>query len=218
MASLDLSALLPALVRIAVALEAANEIAAANCSGISAPLQPSALPAPVVDTVPGIQVSAPEGGATEPGTPLPPLPPLPVLNPVVQPAMGEREGALSRCGPDEGEGRHESNLCKLECQPSSSGRCTCSFESDYAMPTALSPRPRRRQLSPFSPFSHYRSLSPHSPAISLPQVDTQADSAPPSFWGPDSEGVHGDEDTSFIVPDAFVLYSEGSGSIAYCGI
>ena len=192
-----------------MALETANKIAAANCPGISAPLQPPTLLAPVVDPVPGIQVSAPEAGALELGTL------SPVLIPEVQPARGEREGALPKCGLSERERQHESGLCKLECQPSGSGYCACSFESDFVMPTALSPHPRYCQLSP---SLRNRSLSPCSSAISLPQVDTQADSAPPSFWGPGSEGVHGDEGASFIAPDVFVSYSEGSERIAYCGI
>ena len=80
---------------------------------------------------------------------------------------------------------------------------------------ALSPHPHHHQLSP---SLHNCSLSPYSSAISLLQVNTQADSAPPSFWGPDSEGVHRDEGASFVAPDVFGLYSEGLERIAYCGI
>jgi len=207
MASLDVLALLPILVWIAVALETANKIAVANCP--SMPQQLSTLPVSIDSTVPDVRVSAPKAGATEPVTL------SPVLIPEVQPARGKGEGALFRCGPGEEERQYRGSSCRLECQSSSSGCCTCSFESDFALPTALSPRPRCHQLSP---FFHPHSLSPHSPAISLSQVDTQVDSAPLSFWGSDSEGVYGDEDTLFIAPDVFILYSEGSERIAYCGI
>ena len=73
-----------------MALKTANKIAAVNCPGISTPLKPPTLLAPVVDSVPDIQVSPPEARATESGTL------LPVLISEVQPARGRgREHCLS---------------------------------------------------------------------------------------------------------------------------
>src|SRR6266540_616928 len=66
MAFTDVSVLLPVLVRIVEALEAANVIAKANCPDVSPPLLSSSSPAPTIGVIPEVQILTPGVEATRP--------------------------------------------------------------------------------------------------------------------------------------------------------
>ncbi len=221
MAFTDVSVLLPVLVRIAEALEAANVIAKANCPDVSPPLLSSSSPAPTIGVIPEVQISTPGVEATRPVSSTLVSIPGELFDCSVR---GEGEDPLSICVREGAEGQREGSSCRFGGSLSSCAACdccTCSFESCVTLPTALSPRPR--------PCS----LSPHPHPLFLPQIGSQTDSVvvpPPSFGGSDIESIWcRDGETSSIgsssIASTTLVFSfEGEplqgleGNVAYCGI
>ena len=144
--SMDTSALLLVLTRIAEALETANIIAMASYPDVTTSSRsPSASPAPSAGHVPEVQVSAP-------GTETAQVASSPFVS--ISEALSGRSaeegggGALPGHGRGAGEQEKESSIGCNECRLSGRAACLCYFiGSSIALPTALSPRPRRRSLS-----------------------------------------------------------------------
>jgi len=178
---MDASALLLVLTRIAEALETANIIAMASYPDVSTSSRSSSPPpAPSAGCVPEVQVS--DAG----GVQVFPSPFASISEGGADHSIGEGEREmLPGCGRKVGEQeKKESGVGCIECQLSGRAACLCYFLGrSIPQPTALSPRPRLRSLSPHPPSSILSHTHSHSGASVAPSV---------SFRGSEDVWIHSD--------------------------